>query len=470
MTTTYDEPPAPEYYEEREPQGQFDLAAERIVLGAMILAPADGETFDEIARIVTPEEFYRPAHQEIAREITALRAQGALVDLATLNRHFHAIRRIHAIGGPGYLADLIADCPSPAVGPWHAEAVSGFAGVRGFNSLGTWMSAVGNNPGTDPADLPELYDTAIKKLEVARSLIRGGVRTYTGDLMPDALERIENPEKIAVVRTGFHDLDQGIYLGHRPGDLIIVGARPSTGKTIFGLDLARHAAIRQHVPTLFASIEMSINAIMDRLIAAEARVDLNRIRSGTCTDADWARIAARMQDVTEAPLCIDHTPSMSIAQLDEAARDMQRERGLGLIVVDYLQIMRAPKAESRHQAVGQMAKDLRELGDKHQVPVIALAQLNRGPAGRTDKRPQMSDLRESGELEAHAETIFLLHRESQYDPESKRAGEIDVLLPKQRDGATGEVVLSFQGHYARCQSMATDWTASGILATNGARP
>ncbi len=470
MTAVYDAAPAAEYYEP-EPaseQGQFDLAAERFVLGAMILAAADSPIIDEIGRLVTPESFYWPSHQEIAGELLALRASGKPTDLATLVRHFGRTRRLNAVGGADYLSKLLTECPSSDIGPWHAEAVRDYALLRAMDTVGTRLSSMARRPGTDRADIPELYDTALKTLDVARSRIPGRTLTYSGDLLPDALDRIENPEQITAIPTGYHDLDESMYAGHRPGELIIVGARPSTGKTIVGLDFARHAAIKQHIPTLFASIEMRTSSIMNRLIAAEARVALNRIRSGECTDDDWVRIAARMQDITEAPLCIDHTPKMSVAELDQAARDMKRERGLGLIVVDYLQIMAPPKAENHRLAIGNLAKDLRELGEKHEVPVIALAQLNRGPMNRTDKRPQMSDLKESGDLEAHAETVMLLHREAQYDPESKRAGEIEIILAKQRDGATGEVTLSFQGHYARCQSMARDWAPGGVLANGGA--
>lgn len=470
MTTLHDAPPV-EYYDEGEPDpaGMCDLAAERMMLGAMILAPIGDEVFEQTTRICPPEMLYRPAHQEIAREIIALRADGQPVGLATLNRRFTAVRRLNSIGGPGYLLDLTTDCPGAHIGPHYAEIVRDFHLARAMNEKATRLAQMSRSAAFDRDLIPDLYRTAIKELEAELDSLPGRSRMYTGDLLPDAMERIENPEQITAIRTGYHDLDNGIYLGHRPGDLIIVGARPSTGKTIVGLDLARNAAIRQHIPTLFASIEMSTEAIMNRLISAEARVELNRIRQGTCTDADWARIAARVQEITEAPLCIDHTPNMTIDQLDQAARDVQREKGLGLIVIDYLQKMTPPKAESRHLAVGQLAARVRDLGERYNVPVVALAQLNRGPEQRKDRKPMPSDLRESGDIEAHADTIMLLHREAQFDPESKRVGEIDILLHKQRDGATGEVTLSFQGHYARCQSMSSDWAPSGILANGASR-
>lgn len=469
MTAVYDAPPAEAYGEPHDiPQSQFDALAERYTLGAMILAAADDTAFADTVKIAPPETFYRPAHQEIAREVIALREAGTPVNLASLSRHFLTIRRMNAIGGPGYLVDLITDCPGAAFGPHHAETVRACADMRLLDSIGIRARQMARSPAADRELVPQFYDALIKEMDVARSQTAIQDRTYSGDLLPDTIDLIENPENVAAIQTGYRDLDDGIYLGHRPGDLIIVGARPSTGKTIVGLDLARHAAIKQHIPTLFASIEMSKRAIMNRLIAAEARVDLNRIRQGTCTDADWARIAARVGDITEAPLCIDHTPRMTLEQLDSAARDVQRERGLGLIVIDYLQKMTPPQADSRHLAVGQLGERVRELGEKYNVPVIALAQLNRGPEQRKDRKPLPSDLGESGALEAHADTIMLLHREAQFDKESKRTGEIDILLYKQRDGATGEVTLTFQGHYARCQSMATDWQAAGILAQNGA--
>jgi replicative DNA helicase len=469
MTALYDAPPvevyADAYSEPHEQSGaRWDLMAERYTLGAMIVAPADGQIFDDIVRVVKPEMLYRPAHQEIAREIIAMREERQPVDPASLTARFMASRRLTAIGNAGYLMDLVTDCPGAIHGPHHAEAVRDFWLMRLMESVGVRMAQMGRSPATDRDLIPELYDTAIRELETARNQVPGNTRTYSGDLLAHAMDLIENPEQIVAIPTGYRDLDDGIYMGHRPGDLIIIGARPSTGKTLVGLDLARHAAIKRGVPTLFASIEMSTQAIMNRLIAAEARVNLNRIRTGACTDEDWARIAARVQDITDAPLCIDHTPNMTIAELDQAARDVQRERGLGLIVIDYLQKMTPPKADTEHAAIGRLAERVKDLGEKYDVPVIALAQLNRGPEQRRDRKPLPSDLGGSNKIEAHADTIMLLHREAQFDRESKRAGEIDILLCKQRDGATGEVTLSFQGHYSRCQSMATEWAPGGVLA------
>lgn len=468
--TTYADAAAVEFYEaEPESRSQYDLFAERQVLGAMMLAAPESDIIEQIKKLITPEDFYKPAHQEIAREVLALRDGGKPTDLAAVNRRFEKIRRLNAIGGTGYLSELLVGCTSSANGPFHAETVRDCATMRSVERAAEHVLQMMRNPRTDLSDVPELVDTAIKVFDVARSQIPGRELVYTGTLLDGALDRIEHPEQVAVIPSGYVDLDEGIYMGHRPGDLIIIGARPSTGKTIVGLDQARHAAVKLKIPTLFASIEMSTNAIMSRLISAEARVALTRIRNGTCTDDDWARIAARVPHIADAPLCIDHTPNMTLEQLDSAARDVQRERGLGLIVIDYLQKMTLPKADTEHAALGQLAERVKGIGEKYDVPVIALAQLNRGPEQRRDRRPLPSDLGGSNKLEAHADTIILLHREAQFDKESKRAGEIDLLLHKQRDGATGEVTLSFQGHYSRCQSMASDYQLGGILATNGAR-
>jgi replicative DNA helicase len=453
--------------EPQEPRGQFDLATERATLGAMLLA-TDPAVIDEIAATVTPNQFYAPAHQEIARAIFENRDCEQPTDWVTLTRQFQATRRLNAIGGPGYLSKLADECPSSAIGAWHAQAVRDFAELRNMHDTGTWLAAMGANLGTDPADIPELYDTAIKRLDAARNLIAGETKPFTADLLPAALASAEHPENVAIVPTGFSDLDD-VYRGHKPGQLTIVGARPSVGKTILGVDFARHAAIKLGIPTLFASLEMPAGEIMARIIAAQARVDHKRLLWGQCDDNDWNRIARAIGPIAEAPLCIDDTPLQSITYLRQTARALQRGRGLGLIVVDYLQIMDMPKSESRQQAVGENARELKILAEQLEIPIVALAQLNRGPEQRIDKKPMMSDLRESGAIEAHANNVILLHRESLYDAESRRVGEMDVHLAKHRDGATSEIVLAFQGHYARCQSMAADWTPSGNLAQNGNR-
>jgi replicative DNA helicase len=255
------------------------------------------------------------------------------------------------------------------------------------------------------------------------------------------------------VPTGFAELDQ-ITNGLHPSQMVIVAGRPASGKSTIGLDVARSCSIRNGMASVIFSLEMSKSEITMRLLSAEAKVPLHHMRSGHMSDDDWARLARRMGEVADAPLYIDDSPNLTMMEIRAKARRLKQRHDLRLVVVDYLQLMTSGKrVESRQQEVSEFSRSLKLLAKELDVPVIAISQLNRGPEQRTDKKPMLSDLRESGSLEQDADMVVLLHREDMYERESPRAGEADLILAKHRNGPTSTVTVAFQGHYSRFVDM-----------------
>ena len=254
--------------------------------------------------------------------------------------------------------------------------------------------------------------------------------------------------------TGFTDLDL-LTNGLHPGQMIVVAARPAVGKSTLGLDIARSASIRNGMTSVIFSLEMSRNEISMRMLSAESQVPLQNMRKGTMRDEDWTRLARTMGRVSEAPLFIDDSPNMSLMEIRAKCRRLKQRHDLKLVVIDYLQLMSSGKrVESRQQEVSEFSRAIKLLAKELEVPVIAISQLNRGSEARTDKKPQMSDLRESGSIEQDADVVVLLHREDMYEKESARAGEADIIVAKHRNGPTDTIVVAFQGHYARFFDMA----------------
>jgi replicative DNA helicase len=263
------------------------------------------------------------------------------------------------------------------------------------------------------------------------------------------LEAIQHNDGGTGVPTGFQDFDE-LTNGLHPGQMIVVAARPSVGKSTLGLDFARSAGIRHNLTTVVFSLEMSRQEIVMRLLSAEARVPLNHMRNGRMTDDEWDKIVRRMGDVEQAPLFIDDSPQLTMMDIRAKCRRLKQRNDLKLVIVDYLQLMSSPKkVESRQQEVSEISRSMKLLAKELEVPVVAISQLNRGSEQRADKKPMMSDLRESGAIEQDADVIILLHREDLYERESPRAGEADLIVAKHRNGMTKDVVVAFQGHYSR---------------------
>jgi replicative DNA helicase len=351
------------------------------------------------------------------------------------------------------LADLYNHA-HPGSEDWYAERVTKKAIAARMVAHGHASVIRGNSAAFDPDT-----DVAAAQTEldgVVRAATEGET-SLVGDLLAGVLERaVTPPSNDDRIPTGFIDLDSLLCGGWAPGQMVVVGARPAMGKTTFGLGLARAAAIQHGIPTLFESLEMSEAELGNSIVSAEGRIPLHHIKQGTVGDStDGAqRLTRTAQRVKPAPLHISDNANLSMPTLRARVRTLVRTIGLRLVIVDYLQLMQAPRAESRQVAVSEMSRQLKLLAKEFGITVVVLAQLNRGPEQRTEKKPMVSDLRESGAIEQDADIVILLHREDAYEKESPRAGEADVIVGKHRGGPTAIITTAFQGHYARFVDMA----------------
>ena len=346
--------------------------------------------------------------------------------------------------------------PTAANAGYYARIVRERAILRRLVEAGTRIVQMGY--AADGGDVDEVVDRA--QAEVYEVTERRTSEDYLplAEIMEGTLDEIEaiasHGGAMSGVPTGFADLD-ALTNGLHAGQMIVVAARPAIGKSTLGLDFARSASIKHGMTSVVFSLEMGRNEIVMRLLSAEARVPLHHMRSGTMTDDDWQRLARRMGEVTDAPLFIDDSPNMSMMEIRAKCRRLKQRHDLRLVVIDYLQLMSSGKrVESRQQEVSEFSRSLKLLAKELEVPVIAICQLNRGAETRTDKKPMLSDLRESGAIEQDADIVILLHREDAYERESPRAGEADLIVAKHRNGPTATVTVAFQGHYCRFVDMA----------------
>ena len=429
-----------------------DLAAEQSVLGAMLLSK---DAIADVVETLRGQDFYRPAHETIFDAVIDLYSRGEPADAVTVAAELTKAGEIGRIGGATYLHTLVSMVPTAANANYYGRIVREQAILRRLVDAGTrivQMGYAGTGDIDDTVDRAqaEVYEVTERRLSEDYQPLR--------EIMGGALNEIEaianRGGEMVGVPTGFVDLDM-LTNGLHPGQLIIVAARPSLGKSTLGVDFCRSAAIRHGLSSVIFSLEMSRNEIVMRLLSAEAQVPLHNMRSGTMSDADWTRLATKMGVVSEAPLFIDDSPNMTLMEIRAKCRRLKQRHDLRLVVVDYLQLMTSGKrVESRQQEVSEFSRSLKLLAKELEVPVVAISQLNRGPEQRQDKRPMLADLRESGSLEQDADMVILLHREDAYDRDSPRLGEADFIVAKHRNGPTSVVKVAFQGHYSRFVDMA----------------
>lgn len=429
-----------------------DVTAEMCVLGAMLLSK---DAIADVVETLKIDDFYRPQHGTVYSTILDLYGRGEPADAVTVAAELVRTGEIARVGGSPYLHTLVASVPTAAHAEYYARIVKEKATLRRLVEAGTRIVQLGFQ---GEGEIDSLVDRA--QAEVYDITERRTADDYQplSNLMGDALAEIEaigsRGGQMVGVPTGFADLDD-ITNGLHPGQLIMVAARPSVGKSTLALDFARAASIKHGLNSVFFSLEMARNEIVMRLLSAEAQVALHHMRSGTMGDADWDRLARKMSAVSEAPLFIDDSPNLTMNEIRAKCRRLKQRNDLRLVVIDYIQLMTSGKrVESRQQEVSEFSRQLKLLAKELEVPVIALSQLNRGPEQRTDKKPMLSDLRESGSLEQDADVVILIHREDLYDRESPKAGEADLIIAKHRNGPTGNVTVAFQGHYSRFVDMA----------------
>ncbi len=434
-----------------------NLEAEASVLGSVLVDPS---VLERLEGIISAESFYKPAHQKIWRAMEKIAAKGDPVDLVTLTEALRKDGALDEVGGTLYLVGLSERTPTAAYAEHYAQIVAEKAALRRLiAAAGEVMRLAYEEAGS----LEEILDTAGQKiLEVQKD---GHNRDYAAlsELVHDTFEYInelyEHKGAPKGVRTGFKELD-GLIGGLEPGSLNIIAARPSMGKTAFALTIAQNAALRHNVPVGIFSLEMPAVQLVTRMITSEARIDMNRLRQGNLSERDFQRLVDVAGRIADAPIYIDDTPDLSLLELRARARRMHSQHQLGLIIVDYLQLMSgaagSTKNENRQQEIAAISRGLKGLARELEVPVVALSQLSRAVESRPNKRPMLSDLRESGSIEQDADLVLFIYRDDYYNPHSDKAGIAEIIVGKQRNGPTGTVELQFHAAHVRFNDLARD--------------
>lgn len=436
------------------------VEAEQSVLGGLLL---ENDALDRIADILAPNDFYRYDHKLIYGHIARLIEQNKPADIVTVAESLESNAELSSVGGIAYLGALAQNTPSAANIRRYAEIVHERAVMRQLVEVGTGIADSAFNP--QGRDAQQLLDEAEAKIF---QIAEGGKRSTQGFqdikvLLPQVADRIdylyqrENQGDVTGVPSGFADLDERTS-GLQPGDLIIVAGRPSMGKTAFSLNIAENVALDAKLPVAVFSMEMGATQLATRMIGSVGRLDQHRMRNGNLEDEDWVRLTTALGKLNDAPIFIDEGAGLSSFDVRARARRLHRQCGkLGLIVIDYLQLMTGAagrQSENRATEISEISRSLKSLAKELDVPVIALSQLNRGLEQRTDKRPVMSDLRESGAIEQDADVILFIYRDEVYNPDSPDKGTAEIIIAKQRNGPIGRVRLTFMGQHTRFENFA----------------
>ena len=445
-------PPPSEEFGRQPPQ---DAAAEQAVLGGMLLSK---DAIADVLEKLRPGDFYRPANQNVYDAILDLYGRGEPADAVTVAAELDRRGLLRRIGGAPYLHTLISTVPTAANAGYYAGIVAEKSLLRRLVEAGTRVVQYGY-AGADGADVADIVDRAQAEIY---DVTEG--RNTSEDFVPleellqptmDEIDAIASQGGISRgVPTGFTDLDE-LTNGLHPGQMIVVAARPGMGKSTLGLDFMRSCSIKHSLPSIVFSLEMSKSEIVMRLLSAEAKIKLADMRSGRMSDDDWTRLARRMSEISEAPLYIDDSPNLTMMEIRAKARRLKQKADLRLIVIDYLQLMTSgKKVESRQQEVSEFSRQIKLLAKELEVPVVAMSQLNRGPEQRTDKKPMLADLRESGSIEQDSDMVILLQRPDAFESDDPRGGEADLIIAKHRAGPTRTVTVAHQLHLSRFTNMA----------------
>ncbi|HET7564611.1 MAG TPA: replicative DNA helicase [Gemmatimonadaceae bacterium] len=445
--------PARDAYRDRRPPYSED--AEQAVLAAMLM---DQDAILRATEYVDDTMFYREAHRRLFRAMVAISERGDVVDPLTLADELSRRGELEQSGGKDYIGFLVDAVPTAANVEYHAKIVREKALLRRLIETSTSIVSEAFEGKMTAAEL--LDDAEHKIFQVSQQRGTQGF-TRIKELMWPTMERIESLQKggqtITGVPTGFSDLDE-MTSGFQRADLVIIAARPSMGKTAFVLNIAQYAAIERNIPIAIFSLEMSKESLVQRMLTAEARVDAQKLRKGMLRDDDFGRIARAAGVLNQAPIWIDDTAGITLLEIRSKARRLKADAGVELVIVDYLQLIQGPaNSESRQQEISQISRSLKALAKELNVPMVALSQLSRAPEQRTEKRPQLSDLRESGAIEQDADLVMFLYRQEMYDgPVDKDGnsieGRAEVIVGKQRNGPTGIVNLFFHKAYTRFEN------------------
>ncbi len=437
-----------------------DIAAEQSVLGGMMLS---ADTIAEVSRLLKADDFYRPAHQAIYQATLSLFEAGEPADAVTVSAELERRGELARVGGAPYLHTLIATVPTAANAAYYAEIVAEKAMLRRLGEAGMRMQQLSRTGAQGTDEIASIFDQAQATLDTALNGHRDDEESTfleMRDTEEDLLRKLQAGEIAPGVPTGLKDLDDVIGGGLRPGQFVVIAGRPGHGKSTLAVDMARTATFKHGKTSLIFSLEMSKTELWHRIVSAEARVRLDDIRtSGRLTPFDFKRIRDALDRTAAAPgtLIINTTATPTVAQLRATARRVKARRGLDLVIVDYLQLLTSSRrAESRQVEVSEFSRQLKLMAKDLDVPVVAACQLNRGPEQRADKRPMLSDLRESGAIEQDADIVILLHRPDAYEHDGQRPGEADLIVAKHRNGPTTTVIVAHQLHYSRFANLARD--------------
>ena len=429
-----------------------DLDAETSVLGSMMLSK---DAIADVVEHLRGEDFYKPAHETIYDVILDLYASGEPADAVTVSNALSKSGDLARIGGAAYLHTLIQSVPTSANAIFYAEIVRELALLRRLVTAGTRIVQMGYDAQGDTDDLINRAQSEVYQVTERRTT-EDYVRL--SEALQPTIEEIERSGShdgdTAGVPTGFYEFDE-LTNGLHPGQMIVIAARPGVGKSTLALDFARAAAIHHEQATVIFSLEMGRIELTTRLLSAESGIPLQKLRQGKLDDErDWTTLANTMGKINDAPLFIDDSPNMALTEIRAKCRRLKQQHDLKMVVIDYLQLMTSGKrVESRQQEVSEFSRSLKLLAKELEVPVIALSQLNRSAEQRNDKRPMVSDLRESGSIEQDADMVLIIHREDMYDKESPHAGEAVIMVAKHRNGPTGEITVAFQGARSRFANM-----------------
>ncbi|MFJ7744841.1 replicative DNA helicase [Peribacillus sp. NPDC097295] len=433
-----------EQFQDRIPPQNIE--AEQAVLGAIFLEPSSLTVTSEL---LIPEDFYRSSHQKIFNVMLKLNDEGKAVDLITVTEELSATKNLEEVGGVSYLSELAGSVPTAANVEYYARIVEEKSLLRRLIRTATTIAQEGYSR---EDEVEELLGEAEKTImEVAQRKNSGSfqnikdvlVRTY------DNIEILTNRKgDVTGIPTGFAELDR-MTAGFQRNDLIIVGARPSVGKTAFALNIAQNVATKTDENVAIFSLEMGSEQLVMRMLCAEGNINAQNLRTGALTDEDWRKLTMAMGSLSNAGIYIDDTPGVRIGEIRSKCRRLKQEHGLGMILIDYLQLIQGDgrSGDNRQQEVSEISRSLKALARELQVPVIALSQLSRGVEQRQDKRPMMSDIRESGSIEQDADIVAFLYRDDYYDKESENKNIIEIIIAKQRNGPVGTVSLAFVKEY-----------------------
>jgi len=441
---------AEELLEQRVPPQNIE--AEQAVLGAVLI---EASALTTVTEVLHPDDFYRKSHQLIYEAILKVAESNEPVDLITVTAALQTLGHLEDIGGVAYLANLTNVVPTAANVDHYANIVREKSITRSLINTATKIASTGYEGGVD---IGEMIDEAEKKI-LAISQAGAGNKGFTPikDVLLNTFERIEylfnNKGSVTGIPSGYPDLDK-MTSGFQRSDLIILAARPAVGKTAFALNIAQNIAVRARETVAIFSLEMGAEQLVQRMLCAEANIDAGKMRTGMLDEDDWPKLTMAVGTLSEAPIYIDDTPGITVSEIRSKCRRLKTEHGLGLIMIDYLQLIAGKgKGDNRQQEVSEISRTLKLIARELNVTVIALSQLSRSVESRQDKRPMMSDLRESGSIEQDADIVSFLYRDDYYNPETEKKNIIEVIIAKQRSGPTGTVELVFLKNFNKFVSL-----------------